>query len=274
MPLFFFISGYFSKNVDKSYRTAFETLIVPAIPFEIAYYVLHVATKADNTQAFLTPIFAYWFLFALFGCKIMLPYLIKIRWVVPITFIIALAAGFNPHINEYMTLSRLLCMLPFFMIGYYADAGIIEKAKNINGMLAICIGLLAAIAIYFALNYSVVDLGFTLRSPYEDVRGVLARGFQFIIAVPLSVALIKFTPKKETYLSTIGKRTLQIYFINFYFVTLIEMFNPLAEHQAINTLALMAASLLMSFVISTDFVTKGYDLLIGLTKKLIIKELA
>ena len=127
MPLFFYISGYFSKNVEKTYKNAFASLIIPAIPFELLYYLMHVVTKADNTQPFLTPVFAYWFCFALFFCRMLLPYLIRIRWIVPVTFALALAAGFNARINEYMTLSRFLCMLPFFMLGYYTSRDSMER---------------------------------------------------------------------------------------------------------------------------------------------------
>jgi len=271
MPLFFFVSGYFSKNTDKVSRKAFEALIIPAIPFELVYYILHVATGADNTEPFLTPVFAYWFCFVLFFCRVMLPYLTKVRWIVPVTFALALAAGFNPYINEQMSLSRFLCMLPFFMLGYYATKENIDKIRGMNTALAVVIGIASAAAVFALLRYTGADLGFTLRSPYESKEGVLFRAAQFILAVPLSCAVMKLTPRKKTYLSVIGQRTLQIYFLHFYFTTAIKMADPLAGMHAVNTVLMLAAAVVIVLILSCGPVTKAYDAFIRGTKKLILK---
>lgn len=41
MPVFIFVSGYFSKNLDKPLCKLFQELIVPMIPFELLYWVIH-----------------------------------------------------------------------------------------------------------------------------------------------------------------------------------------------------------------------------------------
>lgn len=41
MPVFIFISGYFSKNTDKPVWKLFRELILPMIPFELLYWVIH-----------------------------------------------------------------------------------------------------------------------------------------------------------------------------------------------------------------------------------------
>ena len=270
MPLFFFISGYFSKNTDKTSRRAFEALIIPTLPFELAYYILHILTGADNTEPFLTPVFAYWFCFVLFFCRVMLPYLIKIRYIVPVTFALALAAGFNPNINEQMSLSRFLCMLPFFMLGYFATRENIDQIREINSILAIVLGVMAAVVIFAMLQFIGTDLGFTLRSPYGSNEGILLRGAQFALAVPLSVVVMKITPQKKTYLSIIGKRTLQIYFLHFYFTTVIKMYDPFADLYVINTLMMLLATAVIVTILSSQPVTKTYDSFVNATKKLII----
>lgn len=272
MPLFFYISGYFSKNVEKTYKLAFETLIIPAIPFELLYYILHVATGADNTEPFLTPVFAYWFCFALFFCRALLPYLTKLKGIVPITFILALAVGFNPHINEIMTLSRFLCMLPFFLLGFYTTRENMEKIRKANTALVIVLSIASVAAVVALLRFFGPDIGFTLRSPYENTNGVLFRGAQFIVAIPLSLAVMKLTPQSRSYLSEIGKRTLQIYFLHFYFTTAIKMVNPVAEGSALNFVLMLLAAPVITAILAAPPVSKAYDALINACKKLMIKK--
>ncbi len=272
MPLFFYISGYFSKNVEKTYRKAFEALIIPAIPFELLYFIMHVATGADNTEPFLTPVFAYWFCFALFFCRALLPYLIRLRWIVPITFILALAIGFNPQINEYMTLSRFLCMLPFFLLGYYTTRENMERIRSINTGLAAALGVAAIAAVFALLKFTDLAPGFTLRAPYETPMGVLVRAFQFVVAILISLAVMKLIPQGKSYLATIGQRTLQIYFLHFYFTTAIKMVNPVAEASVLNFVLMLVAAPVITVILATPPVTKVYDALINAVKKLLLKR--
>lgn len=272
MPLFFYIAGYFSKNVEKTYKRAFEALIVPAIPFELLYFIMHAVTKADNAEPFLTPVFAYWFCFALFFCRALLPYLSRVRWIVPVTFILALAAGFNPYIDEIMTLSRFLCMLPFFMLGYFTTRERMERIRGMKAAVPVIAAIVSVAALFALLSLTDYDLGFTLRSPYGGKEGVLFRAFQFIIAVPLSLLVMKLTPRAKSYLSVIGQKTLQIYFLHFYFTTAIKMANPLAADSPINFALMIIAAPVIAAVLSTKPVSACYDALIGAMNKLIIKE--
>ena len=271
MPLFFFISGYFSKNADKSYMNAFKSLILPAIPFELLYFIMHVVTKAENTEPFLTPIFAYWFCFVLFFCRVLLPYLRGVRGIVCITFVVALAAGFNPHIDEYMSLSRFLCMLPFFMLGHFTSKENMDKIRGINKALSITIGIIAACAVVFMLRYTGSDLGFTLRSPYENVTGLGFRAFQFVVCIPLSMMVMELVSDKKSYLSLVGQRTLQIYFLHFYVIALIKMFNPVVEQYALNSILMIVAALLIAIILSCNPINKVYNAIVSETERLIMK---
>ena len=272
MPLFFFISGYFSKNVDKSYKRAFNSLILPAIPFELLYYIMHVVTKAENTQPFLTPIFAYWFVFALFACKILLVYFSRTRWIVPLAFIIALVAGFNPNINEYMTLSRFLCMFPFFMLGYFTTPEYMKRIRDIKAFIPMLSGLVSAVAVFMLIKYADsigADTGFTLRAPYEDYRGMVFRATQFVLAVLMSLLIMKITPKVSTYFQTLGQRTLQIYFLHFYFVTLIKMAGLASGNPIADALIMIAAGVAMAMLLSTKPISVCYNKMLQFIEKLI-----
>lgn len=48
MPVFMFVSGYFSKNINKGIPELFDAIVLPAIPFEILYVIVHVVFKCDS----------------------------------------------------------------------------------------------------------------------------------------------------------------------------------------------------------------------------------
>lgn len=271
MPLFVYVSGYFSKNVEKSARTAYSSLIVPAIPFELAYFALHAVTRADNAQPFLTPIFAYWYVFALFGYRVLLPCLLTVRGLLPISIVLALAVGFNAQIGEYMTLSRFLCLLPFFYAGYRTDD---RKMAWIRGHKTegIIVGILAAAGLLILLMVGIPLSDFKLSSPYTDVTGLMSRAIQYIVSVPLSFLLLSVTPSQESALTHVGKRSLQVYFLHFYGVVLIERILPSSISSPIIALALLLSSLGIVIAFSCVPVCKFYDLLCSVLRRLLLVD--
>jgi fucose 4-O-acetylase-like acetyltransferase len=65
-----------------------------------------------------TPGFAMWYLWALFVFRTVLPYLLKIQHIIPISFVISWIAGFIDGIDSTFSLSRIICFLPYFLMGY------------------------------------------------------------------------------------------------------------------------------------------------------------
>lgn len=271
MPLFLYVSGYFSKHVARGAQTAYEALILPAIPFELAYFFLHWVTKADNFQPFLTPIFAYWYLFVLFGYRVLLPYLVKLRWILPISLLLALGVGFNSQIGEYMTLSRFFCLLPFFLLGYYTPEDIMDRMRHADRRLSLLLGLAGVVSLLAVWNGGLIPLDFTLAAPYEQAAGLAGRLFQFALAVLLSTAVIRFTPKAQSFLTHVGQRTLQIYLLNFYGMTAIQMLNPLAGFQLLNTILMLLLPAALTALFASPLADVPYRWLMDLTRKVLLK---
>lgn len=271
MPLFLYISGYFSKNLEKGAAKAYETLILPAIPFELVYFLLHWITKADNFEPFLTPIFAYWYLFVLFAYRVLMPYMARLRFMLPLSFLLALGVGFNTQIGEYMTLSRFFCLLPFFLLGYYTTPEHMARLRRLNPALCAVLAAAAMGAVYFLLNGKAISIDFTLAGPYEDATGLAGRTVQFLLAVMLSLALIRFAPAGEGFLTRIGQRTLQIYLLNFYGMTAIQMVNPFTSHLLLNAVLMLVLPAIMTVIMATPLVDVPYGWLMSVTKKALMK---
>jgi fucose 4-O-acetylase-like acetyltransferase len=123
MPLFVFISGYFSKNLEKSDKNAFKTGLL--------YLLIHIVIDlfATDPAPLLTPYWLDWYLLSLFIWRLAIKWLHKIKFIIPISIATALIAGFIPQVGRSMSLSRTITFLPFFLMGFFFDK---EKIKYIK----------------------------------------------------------------------------------------------------------------------------------------------
>lgn len=90
MPVFMFISGYFSKNTEKAQQSGFDILITYFI-FNIMWALVGYIHSTDNSivTAFYLPAPALWYLLALSVWRYYLKKLIRIKFILPLSFIIA-----------------------------------------------------------------------------------------------------------------------------------------------------------------------------------------
>lgn len=65
------------------------------------------------------PGFAMWYLLALFIYRVLLPYLLRIKYVITLSFLLSWLVGFIPFIGNDYSLSRIFCFLPYFLLGYF-----------------------------------------------------------------------------------------------------------------------------------------------------------
>ena len=116
MPAFVFVSGYLSKNVDKARQTAFTTFFLPFLLFNILWNgIAAIVTWDLDKFSFITPGWALWYLMSMFLWKISLKDLVRIKYIVPISFIVGLGAGIFGEFNGILSLSRTLVFFPFFV---------------------------------------------------------------------------------------------------------------------------------------------------------------
>ena len=120
VPVFVAVSGYFTKGTapdDRRIRSVFTDILVPYIIFEVIWsVVLFFYTgnfRLDLTRASWT----LWFLLALAIWRIVLPYLVALKYPLLISIVISIAAGYFP-IDQTFSAARVLGFLPFFVFGW------------------------------------------------------------------------------------------------------------------------------------------------------------
>lgn len=226
MPLFIFVSGYFSKKKTlKEYWGGCKRLIIIYLIFDILYIVLdYVLGETINFTRIITPSFAMWYILSLIFWRTILQFtpdnLLQRKWVIlGGSLLLALAAGFVP-LGTQMSFQRTFVFLPFFMLGYYAKgSGVVEWIRGRNKIVMTALFLLLSVVCYFWLPV------FYAYSPYSVniVEGMGMRLLQMLVAVVLCASMLNIIPEKMGKITEVGKWTLLIYLLHPPIVKLAKM---------------------------------------------------
>lgn len=210
MPLFVFLSGYFSrKKPFREYLSSCGRLLEALLLCQIILlYHLHLNHKHIGITEILTPQWILWYFLSLTYWRTLIQFvpqkvLDKSRLLIPLTFIIALGAGFLP-LDRFLSLQRSLAFLPFFYLGYYMRGRqLCFGTKRMKILCSVFLVATCVIPIFFA-NY-LGDL--YLAQPYKNISGLYGRLLVFSLAIPMSVAFITVCPN-SLFLAQEGKKTL------------------------------------------------------------------
>lgn len=219
MQAFMFLSGYFSKKPNRAQETAFSTFMWPYLVFTVLYYFIRMFFMGNANLKLLSPPFALWFLFVLFFYRFFLKYMVKYKWLLPVSLILYLLAGQIVEFENFMSLGRALSYFPFFLLGYYCSKERLAWFQQLRKK-PILLGLLAAVlvGISFALMHCKVRPswyllkqsvdGYSNMMWYEDT---LMRILVFFVACGWIILMINIIPSKKGFLSYIGMNTMPVY---------------------------------------------------------------
>lgn len=222
MPLFVFISGFFSKNPVK--RKDKSKIIV----FLLLYIVLKVIIFAiENLYGRSVSFHLFseksvsWYLFAMaawYGITMLVQNLNK-KYVFLLSVLLSLVVGFDKDIGDFLCLSRIIVFYPFFLLGNIANKEqILNIIKNKKLKIVSIIFLMLVIYIVFAFINDVYLIRpiLTGRNSYYSMNnniedfGILFRLMWYIISSLISVSVMSLIPKGKTFFSNLGRNTLTV----------------------------------------------------------------
>lgn len=225
MTTFIFISGLFTKKMDKA--TPFNTQ--KFFYYIVLGYLLKLFTYIIKIIAGKNPVFEWfggnripWFMFAL-AAFYGITYLIRKlpSWACLIgSLILAGAAGYFNFINDTLWASRIIVFLPVYLAGYYLTP---EKVIEFTSKLYVKIPAIVLSLGYIGLCIFRLNQMYPLRNlfggriPYSGIRisgcSCLHRYLCYIISAVLVVAFIAIMPKKKIpVISHMGANTLGVFF--------------------------------------------------------------
>ncbi len=210
MPLFIFISGYYSRKKDwQAFWPSIWKLMEPLIIFQVIGLLFYV-DEPLSIRSVLTPWHMLWYLLSLIYWRLMLQMipdriLKHTKLVIITTFCIGILAGFLPF-DRFLSIQRTFALMPFFFLGYYM------KGRNLylpdKYKLLCVVFLMVILAILFFYPHRINDLKFA--APYKSIYGAAIRMVVFGLAVPMSVAFIN-TCYHLSWTALQGRMSLQYY---------------------------------------------------------------
>lgn len=231
MPLFVFISGYFSKHITNPRRKDVETLLYPYLIFQIIniFYVRYVEHGTANWNLFI-PLHQNWYILALFIWRLIIPYFKFINKILGIGIALFLALMFSKYQipNNLFALSYIFVFLPFFVIGYYLEESLLHKVMKRPIIIGISIFILILfMAIIVGTHYN-TNIGMMIaqafRPPYicKSSLSYAMRCLSFILTILLIYLLfaVKWHQEKVNTksVSILSVGTILVYLLHYFII--------------------------------------------------------
>ena len=219
MPIFVFVSGYFSKGNKKS---ILKQVVIYFI-FQTIYFLLYKFILHENIPLnYLQPIWIMWYIFALAIWNSLL-FLIKkmsiikntyVYLLILLAFLLSLICGYIDKIGYFLSLSRIISFFPFFLLGYFTkniSIKIIKKDSNNVASFMYCFLALICI-LYFVRIPNINKIWFYGSYSYKNGGyNIIFKFFSNVLSLCMIYYFNNFVPNKKSILSFIGKNTLYIY---------------------------------------------------------------
>lgn len=281
MAAFIFISGYFSKNTEKCRDKAFETLLLPFIILDVLSYIKgSLFHEITGSFKLLKPQWGLWFFLALFTWRFLLKDIVKIRFILPVSFAVALLSGFTSIATEKMSIGRIVAFFPFFLLGFYCNKEMIEKIRKIPKIIPVSVIL--ALSGFSVLNWKYRLVSFEslyLRralkpdpAPWYLTSEFHQRIFIYIAAILLTASFICLVSKKHTKYSYIGQNSITVYMVHIFLVPTLKRFSFFDGKPQLYFFYSLIIAILITTIASLPVFKKGYDGIMNLVIKIIFKK--
>lgn len=292
MPAFAIISGYFSKASPpgtRQMRRILTDFVLPYVIFEAIWGLVQFIVEGYPAFNPTEPSWTLWFLLALAIFRLVLPYLVLLRWPLAWAVLLSVGVGYLANVDSTFSLSRAIGILPFFVLGWQLRQwNVIDRWRDLGAavwgwrVLAVAVfgGWLAVAALnvqtfrdfglkhWFFYDDSYLDLG-------EPVwwAGLLRLGL-IGLAVVLSAAFFALIPRRETFFSAFGQATMYVYLLHCFVLYPLRESGVLRDDHASATwlLTMVFASTAIAIVLSSPVVRRIFRPLVEPKPRWLFRE--
>lgn len=282
IPAFAIVSGYFSKASPPSARQMKKVLtdiLLPYLVMELIWALVQFLVEGKKSFNLTTPSWTLWFLLALGIFRLVLPYLVLVRW--PLVWAVALSVGvgYFSNVDSTFSLSRAIGILPFFVLGWKVRQwGLIDRWRVaervtwwVRSAAIIVLGGWLATVILLIRPFRALTLQhwFFYADSYRDLAGdawwagAVRLGF-ILLAVVLSAAFLALIPRSTTWVTSFGQATMYVYLLHSFVLYPIRESGFLkGDHaSAVWLVSMVVVSIAISIVLSTPLIRKVFRPLI------------
>lgn len=261
MPLFIFISGYFSKHDEDKKGKLICYYFLPYVILNTLFSYLQTQELGINITS---PNWAFWYFLSLCWWKLLSPYMKELRHPIFVSLVVACLIGFIPSFQRQLSLSRTVVFFPFFLAGYFCPPSLVTKLRKKHLGYAM-LGLMACVfmSIWF------IDQGyFNSRVLYQaeaypegaEMSYLCFRALSLLIASGLIISIIRIVPKRKFWFSRFGQYTMPVFIAHIYILFFIIRPLGLLTNQTIEVIGLcIVLTLLHMLIFGNSFFQKLYQ---------------
>lgn len=265
MGAFLFLTGKFARFDPKK---VLRHLCLPYFVFQILYlcFQSYVLYGTELVLQFTTPYWILWYLLVTIFCYLLLPILPEkgsksALLLIPGAFVLALLAGYDKTLGYYLSLSRFLVFLPFFLWGYYQDS--LQEMLKLRGktvrILKIIIALaLIALCSRYLIQHNVPNNLLYGSYSYAACESTLPdRLVSFGSAIGWITLLDTLIPNRRIpILSTLGQNTMPVFLFHGFCIRLLGKYGVLHYSTPINLLLVCLVSLSLIALLGNPLIGK------------------
>lgn len=232
MPVFIFISGLFHKN--EQITSKIFTYITLGYLYKIIVFVTRAVLGQKPHFYLLKEDGIPWYMFVL-AAFILITYILRDinpKMILIASVVLACFTGYDSSIGDVFVLSRIIVFYPFYALGVLINRDALLKVSR----LSVCrISSAFILSVYGFLCFAFLRYVypfrplFTGRNPFNETLyqgGCVFRLVYYIFAIIIGFAVICIIPERKlSFISTFGKRSLQVYFWHRPIIYVLEYFH-------------------------------------------------
>lgn len=221
MPAFVLISGYLSRNFwhsNAKINKLVDTLLIPYVVVEVGYALLRFALGQKWSLTIIDPAWLNWYLVALVLWRISTPVWSRMRQPLLIAVIIYVVAGFS-EISGDFSIDRFFGLLPFYVLGLLLKPEHFDYLNRAWVKVAAVVTLLGAAGVAILISPGLTLKPFYYKNSYAKMdmswwMGISVRLALLVAALMMMAALFALVPRRETWFTDLGTRTLYAYLLH------------------------------------------------------------
>ncbi len=285
MPVFAFVTGYFSKNTEKSRNTAVEKCLIPYLVLQGVYVIaanilMQLGLAKFNASTFngslVLPSSAFYYLLAVFFWKLLGKDIFKLKYPLITSILLGLLISLTNQSEFHKGLGAVFSLLCFYVMGVLCDAKLIEKIRKIPkifGVLVMLLGIIPAVYLPYAIHsvrLTYTDAGFGI------LEGIGYRLAFYAIATLMGAAIINLAPQKKSLMSYVGKASILVYagstFLAPHAYILVANALNLTQNRILNLIGMVLFCVALMAVCSVPIFLKWFNAVINFICKILFKK--
>jgi fucose 4-O-acetylase-like acetyltransferase len=281
IPAFAIISGYFSRADPPGSRQMTKVITDILIPYVImqtiwsgVQFLAEGSTSINPT----TPHWTLWFLLALALFRVVLPYLVLLKFPLLWAIAFSVGVGYLPNVDSTFSLARSIGLLPFFVLGWLLRQWklidrwrVLDRGSWWIRIVAWAVLASWAVTVVFSIGFwkSVSVHWFFYDDSYDGLgQDQWWAGFGriglMVLAAVLSAAFLVIMPRRDTWITGFGQATMYIYLLHSFVLYPLRQTGVLKGEDPSDWLlaAVILGAIAIAIVLATPLVRKIFRPLI------------